>query len=534
MDCPVLRVPGRAFPVTIAHVAEAPPPSELLASALDTVWDIHVREPAGDVLLFLTGADECERAARELNARVAAAPADECGDMQVLPLYAALAPELQARVFAPPPPGCRRVVLATNLAETSLTVPGVVYVIDPGLVKQKEYDPATGVEALTVKPISRVAAAQRAGRAGRTCAGRCFRLFTAHALAHDMPAETVPEIGRVSLVAAVLHLKSLALPGLDVLSFDFLDPPAPGALADALRQLHVLDAIDADGCITRRGRDMAALPLDPPLAAATLAARDAGCLRAMCTLSGLLSAERVFDAHNPHAPQPQQPPGAALVSRAEAALGDHVVMLRCFQAWEREGGRRDWCRQHRLQARGLEFARDVRRQLLAAVKPRGDGEERDDPGLSLLRRALCAGYATRLARRLPRHNGYRTLNDAAVLAQLHPSCTPALADADGEGLGPALVVYHELVATPRPFLRHVCAVEEAWVASLLPRLCGVDVQRLSNGRLAAEAVKKDDALAELKHEAAPAPPPAVKPKADSAAVDAARQRFLDRKRKAAG
>ncbi len=448
----------------------------------------------------------------------------------MLPLYAALAPDMQARIFSAPPAGCRRVVIATNLAETSLTVPGVVYVVDPGLVKQKEYDPATGMESLLVRPISRVAAAQRAGRAGRTCAGRCYRLYTAHALAHDMPAETVPEIGRVSLVGAVLHLKSLALEGLDVLSFDFLDPPTPGALADALRQLHVLDAIDADGAITPHGRAMAALPLDPPLACATLAARKRGCLVDMCTLAGLLSAERIFDQHVPGQPG-GQPAGAELVSRAEAALGDHIVFLHTFQAWERAGARRDWCRQHRVQSRGLEFARDVQRQLLGVLKA---NDARDDgaagAGLAALRHALCLGFANRLARRLPRHNGYRTLNDTAVLTQLHPGCTPALADADGEGLGPEWVVYHELVAIPRPCLRHVCAVDEAWVTPLLARLRGVDVHRLSGGRAppAEAAVQAAEAAAPRP----PPPPPASKPKADDAAVEAARLRFLERKRKA--
>ncbi len=524
MDCPVLRVPGRTFPVQLAHTLEATPAGGVLQTALDTVWDVHVHEPPGDVLLFLTGADECERAVRELNARVAAAPPEECGDVQCLPLYAALPPEMQSRVFAPPPAGCRRVVVATNLAETSLTVPGVVYVVDPGLVKQKEYDPRTGMETLVVRPISRVAAAQRAGRAGRTCPGRCYRLFTAKALAHDMPAETLPEIARVSLVGAVLHLKSLDLPDLDVLAFDFMDPPTPGMLADALRQLFVLHAIDADGRITLLGRAMAALPLDPPLARATLAARDAGCLEDMCALAGLLSAERVFEPQPPGAP----PPGTELCTRADAALGDHVLLLRVFQAWEAAGGKRDWCREHRVQARSLEFARDVRRQLLALFP----GSERRKGSLASLRHALCLGFANKLARRMAHHNGYRTLGDVAVLAQLHAACTPALADADGAGLAPEWVVYHELVATgPRPFLRNVCAVEEAWVAPLTERLRNVDLQRLSGGRAGDVAVPvvaaAQPAAAQQQHVA-----PTAKPKADDAAIEAARLRFLERKRKA--
>jgi len=525
-DCPVLRVPGRCFPVTLAHALTATPSGTVFQAALDTVWDVHLHEPHGDVLLFLTGADEIERAVSELNARVVAAPADECGDIQCLPLYAALPPDMQARVFSPPPPGCRRVVVATNIAETSLTVPGVVYVVDPGLVKQKEYDPRTGMETLVVRAISRVAAAQRAGRAGRTCPGRCYRLFTAKALAHDMPAETTPEVARVSLVSVVLYLKSLDVPGLDVLAFDFMDPPAAGALVDALRQLFVLDAIDADGRITTLGRAMAALPLDPPLARATLAARDAGCLREMAGLVGLLSAERVFE----HVPPGSPPPGAELVSRAEATLGDHVVLLRVFQAWEAAGCGREWCRQHKVQARSLEFARDVRRQLLAVFPADAARESSGGGSLTALRRALCLGYANRLARRMSRHNGYRTLGEGAVLAQLHPSCSPALADADGAGLAPEWVVYHELVATgPRPFLRNVCAVEDAWVAPLTQRLQQVDVQRLSGGRVPAS-----EAAVEEHREKQQAAVPAAKPKADDDAVEAARQRFLERKRKAGG
>jgi ATP-dependent RNA helicase DHX8/PRP22 len=180
-----------------------------------------------------------------------------------------------------------------------------------------------------------------------------------------------------------------------------------------------------------------------------------------------------------------------------------------------------------VQSRGLEFARDVRRQLLAVFRGK-EGAERESAGLVSLRRALCLGFATRLARRMPRHNGYRTAGESAVLCQLHPSCSPALVAAD-EGLGPEWLVYHELVATPRAFLRQVCAVEEAWVVDLLPRLHDVDVQRLSGGRIAKEVLAV--AGEEVRVKAAPAPVD-VKAKADDAAVDAARQRFLERKRKA--
>lgn len=256
-DAPVITVPGRAHAVRVEHAADELPGSLLFQAAVDTVWDVHTGQPfPGDVLLFLSGAEEVERAARLLLARAAAAPSDEARDLQVLPLYAALPPEMQARVFAPPPPGCRRVVVATNVAETSVTVPGVVYVVDPGTCKLKSYDPASGVEVLQVAPISRVSAAQRAGRAGRVRPGACYRLYTSAALhlSGRMPAETAPEVRRSSLAAVVLFLKGLSLPGLDVLSFDFMDPPEGAALVDALVQLFALGALDGGGAVTPLGR----------------------------------------------------------------------------------------------------------------------------------------------------------------------------------------------------------------------------------------------------------------------------------------
>jgi len=526
--CPVLRVPGRVFPVTITHAMDAPPPGALLAAALDTVWEVHCSQPAGDVLLFCTGAEECERAVRELLRRAAAAPPELCGDLQALPLYAALPPEQQARIFRPAPAGARRVVAATNLAETSLTVPGVVYVVDPGTVKQKEFEPRSGLEQLLLRPISRVAATQRAGRAGRTCPGRCYRLYTAAALAGEMPAETAPEVQRSSLGSAVLQLKSLQLPGLDVLRFDFMDAPAPGALAEALLQLWLVGALDEEGALSALGRRMARLPLDPPLARAALAAADAGVLAECAALAGMLSAERVWEAAPPGSRQP--PPCTQLLSRAEAALGDHVLLLRTFQAWEAAGCGADWARARRVQPRSLELARSVRGQLLAlfpAQPPaRGGGG-----ALDALRRALCCGYAGRLARRVRSHNGYRTLavGGAALLAVLHPACSPALADADGGGLGPEWLLYHELLgAGSRPQLRTVCAVEPAWAQPLADRLQRADLRALSGGRAAMPAAEGGAQVAEP--QAAPQPqghaPP---PKAEGEAVEAARQRYLKRK-----
>lgn len=223
-NCPVFNVPGRTFPVEVVHSLEDHV-TDYEAAAVDTAIDIHCNRPEGDILVFLTGQAEIDRAVRALNDAVRALPPDACGDLQVVPLYAALPPELQSRVFAPAPPGVRRCVVATNIAETSVTVDGVVYVIDAGVVKQKDYNPRTGMDSLGVVPISRVQATQRAGRAGRTRPGICFRLYTQKKFDHEMPSATAPEIQRTSLVGATLYLKSLPL-DIDVLGFDYIDPPA--------------------------------------------------------------------------------------------------------------------------------------------------------------------------------------------------------------------------------------------------------------------------------------------------------------------
>ena len=371
-DCPVYHVPGRVYPVELAYATEQP--KNYAETALETVMDLHCSQGRGDILLFLTGKEEIERTCRRLNERVREMPEDECPDMQVLPLYAALSPELQARVFAPPPAGCRRVVVATNLAETSLTVPGVVFVVDPGFTKQNEYDPATGMDSLKVTSISAVQARQRAGRAGRTRAGRCFRLYTREHFELDMPTTTVPEIQRTSLVGTVLYLKTLRIEGLDVLDFDFLDKPDVEAMGDALRQLYALGAIDEDGAVTDLGREMSPLPVEPQLARAMLAARRFGCVDEMATVAAMLSVERVYTGNGPPREgggRRRRPPGAppeSLCSEHERRMGDHVVLMRTYQAWARGGHRRDFCERHGLSDRGMEFARDVRKQLLGVFR----------------------------------------------------------------------------------------------------------------------------------------------------------------------
>lgn len=252
-DAPLLAVPGRTHPVEIYYTPE--PERDYVDAALRTVLQIHATEPEGDILLFLTGEEEIEDASRKitLEAEELMREAD-CGPLKVYQLYGTLPPAQQQRIFepAPPPrrpggPPGRKVVVSTNIAETSLTIDGIVYVVDPGFSKQKVYNPRIRVESLLVSPISKASAQQRAGRAGRTRPGKCFRLYTEGAFQKELIEQTYPEILRSNLASTVLELKKLGID--DLVHFDFMDPPAPETMMRALEELNYLACLDDDGSV---------------------------------------------------------------------------------------------------------------------------------------------------------------------------------------------------------------------------------------------------------------------------------------------
>jgi len=193
---PIFRIPGRRYPVDILYTKA--PEADYLQAAVVTVLQVHASQPPGDVLVFLTGQDEIEAAEELLRSRARAA-GSALGELIIAPIYANLPSEMQAKIFEPTPKGARKVVLATNIAETSLTIDGITYVVDPGFCKQSAYNPRSGMSSLVVTPVSQASAQQRAGRAGRTAPGKCFRLFTAWSFQHELEPNTVPEIQRTNL-----------------------------------------------------------------------------------------------------------------------------------------------------------------------------------------------------------------------------------------------------------------------------------------------------------------------------------------------
>ncbi|XP_057251447.1 probable pre-mRNA-splicing factor ATP-dependent RNA helicase DEAH4 [Beta vulgaris subsp. vulgaris] len=534
--CPVLNVPGKLFPVEVIYRMDDDGGGggfrSYVDAALKVAIDIHVKEPEGDILIFMTGQEDIEKLVKKLEDRVRSLEEGSVMDAVIHPLHGSLPPELQVRVFSPPPPNCRRFIVATNIAETSLTVDGVVYVIDSGYVKQRQYNPSTGMYSLDVVKISRVQANQRAGRAGRTRPGKCYRLYPYVVYKDEFMEAAVPEIQRTSLGGSVLYLKTLDLPGIDILKFDFLDPPSYGSLGDALRQLYLIDAIDEDGLITSVGRTMSELPLEPSLSRTLIAANENGSLSQALTIAAMLSAETSLlpsfvkgsEKKRKHTPL-KLPDGDG--------LGDHIQLLQIYEFWSETNYDLEWCKEYGLQIRGMSFVKDVRGQLCQIMQKmakcpmevhgRHSSRERK---LSYrnLRRALCVGYANQLAERMMRHNGYRTLGLKSQLVKVHPS---SVLLPDEDGMLPNYVVFHELITTSSPFMRNVCAVEMQWISPILKKLENLDINKLSGGMSDLEDDTSGKVQDVLKKEAKDVESPADR----DSKIQAARDRFLARKGK---
>ncbi|KAG9157456.1 hypothetical protein Leryth_010291 [Lithospermum erythrorhizon] len=290
-------------------------------------YRIHLTEPEGDILLFLTGQEEIDYACQCLYERMKGL-GKNVPELIILPVYSALPSEMQSRIFDPAPPGKRKVVVATNIAEASLTIDGIYYVIDPGFAKQNVYNPKQGLDSLVITPISQASAKQRAGRAGRTGPGKCYRLYTESAFHNEMSPTSIPEIQRINLGTTTLNMKAMGIN--DLLSFDFMDPPSPQALISAMEQLYSLGALDEEGLLTKLGRKMAEFPLDPPLSKMLLASVDLGCSDEILTIIAMIQTGNIF--YRPREKQAQADQKRASAQRRKSSAFFTFV----YEAWKAE------------------------------------------------------------------------------------------------------------------------------------------------------------------------------------------------------
>ena len=468
---PIFVIPGRRYPVDIYYTKA--PEADYLDAAIVTVLQIHTTQPRGDILVFLTGQEEIESVLDTLLQRMKAFT-KATPELIPLPIYSSLPSEAQARIFAPTPAGARKVVLVTNIAETSLTIDGIVYVIDPGFSKMNSYNPRTGMESLIVTPVSKASANQRAGRAGRVAPGKCFRLYTARAYADELEENTVPEIQRVNLAHVVLILKSLGIN--DLLHFDYIDPPPSETLIAAFTQLYALGALNDKGELTKLGRRMAELPMDPQLAKMLLGSEAYHCTAEVLTICAMLGVGNAVM----YRPKDKAVHAETAHKLLQHPSGDHLTLLNVYAQWEAAGFSADWCFDHFVQHRSMKRARDIREQLLSLcdrVELTPSSAAADDQAVL---KAITSGYFYQIAR-LDRTGSYRTIKQQLTV-YIHPS---SALTRGGEGDGraqAACVLYHELVLTKKEYMRTVSAVQIEWLVEIAPHIYGKDVKELSATR----------------------------------------------------
>ena len=566
----MIKVPGRLFPVTTLYTQEAQ--DDYIDAALSAALQIHRDGEEGDILIFLPGQEEIEDLAALLRkhldeeanlARTLTSGENGTGDdddddsngggsqkpavdivqslkgmgtnlnsgqhvivngVLVCVLYAALPPEAQMFAFKPRPDGCtRKIILSTNIAETSVTVQGIRYVIDTGKQKVREFSGSTGMESLTVANVSKAQASQRSGRAGRMAEGFCFRLYPE--IAFDGLEETSPpEILRVNLAHVVLQLKGMGVH--DPRTFDFLTPPQKGTLMKAFNSLYALGAINEKMDITDHGKKLAKLPLDPIFGHLLLQSPVYGCTSEMLTAVSMLSAENVFyrpGGGDEAASGTAAAKAIAAHRRFASYEGDLPTLLSVYESWRREaiyipsfsGGKKaqrrrlaaaaqqkgsagkllhgDWCARNFISGRALVRAYDVRKQLseicAREIKKNGLGLNvkvscGDDRELFL--KCACAGLFLQAASRIKasvdvdekstKRSGdrsgtlyssrgrYKTIIGSEEIS-IHPTSVMF-----GRNPAPKCVVYTELLVTKKTYIRGVTQIREDWLQEIAPEI----------------------------------------------------------------
>ncbi|OJJ01386.1 hypothetical protein ASPVEDRAFT_129786 [Aspergillus versicolor CBS 583.65] len=459
----ICHIKGRQYPVKTIYSPE--PVHDFVDAALKVIFQIHYKEPIpGDILVFLTGQETVEALENLVN-EYATGMDPSLPKIQVLPLFAALPQVAQQRVFAPAPPRTRKIILATNIAETSVTVSGVRFVVDCGKAKIKQFRTRLGLDSLLVKPISKSAAIQRKGRAGREAPGQCYRLYTEKDyLALD--EVNTPEILRCDLSQSILNMKARGVN--NVIEFPFLTRPPREALEKALLQLLSIEALEETGKISAIGSHIAKLPLTPTLGRVLLAASDFGpdCLIDVIDIISCLSVENIFLNTTSEEKKEAAETARRDIYRRE---GDHLTMLATVRAYASENtDRKAWAERHLVSHRAMQSVMDVRKQLTAQCRQAkllpSSTESQDsnstirEPSPVLILRSFLRGFSTNTARLVP-DGSYRTVVGNQMVA-IHPSSVLF-------GKKVEAILYNEFVFTNRSYARGVSAVQMDWVGEAL-------------------------------------------------------------------
>ncbi|KAM3934162.1 putative ATP-dependent RNA helicase DHX40 isoform 2-T2 [Leptodactylus fuscus] len=496
-NCTVCKIPGKIFPIKKRfHNLIGPRDKDNNAYVTETVkvtLQTHLNELAGDILVFLTGQSEIEKACDVLYQK--AEMIDYRHDvfdsnvegLLILPLYGSMPTDQQKRIFLPPPKGIRKCVVATNIAATSVTIEGIRYVIDSGFVKQLNHNPRAGLDVLEIVPISKSEAVQRAGRAGRTASGTCHRIYSEEFWEKCMPDHMIPEIKRTSLTSVILTLKCLEVN--DVIRFPYLDPPEERFILEALRKLYQCSAIDRSGNVTDLGRFIVEFPLSPNLACALIKATSLGCEDLFLPVAAMLSVEHVFIQSGVSQKQKELEKSHKTLSEMAGGDNDFATLLSIFEQSKSSDHPASWCHKNAVHWRAVKSAFSVEKQLrditnkLKQLK-NFPVETSDVPKDELLTRCLCSGFFSNVARRSVGRT-FCTMDGNGSMVHIHPSSALF-----GQETNLEWILFHSVLVTSKIYVRTVCPIRYEWVKDLLPKLHDVDAYELSS--VAREEVTEEE------------------------------------------
>nr|XP_050855532.1 probable ATP-dependent RNA helicase DHX35 [Vespula vulgaris]XP_050855534.1 probable ATP-dependent RNA helicase DHX35 [Vespula vulgaris]XP_050855535.1 probable ATP-dependent RNA helicase DHX35 [Vespula vulgaris] len=447
----IMSVEGRLYPVDIFYVREPVP--NYVTSVVDTALKIHEVEEPGDILAFLTGLDEVDQAVSLLSEH-AKLIKDGKLKLQPLAMYGSLPNNEQLKVFWRAAKDTRKVIVATNIAETSITIPNVVYVIDCGFVKMPWFEPETQTNSLTIVPVSKASADQRAGRAGRVQSGKTYRLYTEEAY-NELPEATPPEMQRSDLAPAILQLKALGID--NVLRFNFPSAPPSKNLIAGMELLYALGAIDNDGELTTPlGMTMAEMPLEPTFGKCLIVSGQMGCSEEIASIIAMLQVQNVFI----------RPGGGQAIAKARVAHrkfeveeGDLLTLLNVYAAYEKNKTP-SWCQKNFLNNKALRRASEIRGQICRMLKKLDIPLTSCNGNVEQILKCITTGLFPKAAY-LHYTGVYKTIRGDKDLYIHSNSCLYTIQQ-------PQWILYCEIVQTNKTYMKDLTTIQSEWLLELAP------------------------------------------------------------------
>lgn len=478
-DAPILFVEGKMYPVERYYISK--PADDILDAMVKSIIQINQGEQTGDILCFLPGQEDIDKAVDILN-KIAPELPDEAPLIIPMPLYAALPPQQQMKIFSKLKPNQRKVIISTNIAETSVTVPGIKYVVDSGLRKVKVWRHQLGLSTLLTVPISKASATQRAGRAGREFEGKCFRLYRESDYL-KLTDTTEPEILRSEIISPVLMLKKLGVD--DILGWHWLENPGQDSLIASLQQLYKLNALNNLGNITELGEKMVVLPVAPHLASVLIKAQEFGTSDEVIDIVSCLSVDNLLLT-----PSSEKRDEVNSLRKDTCTMGStygDLIMLKelydIFNTIKEADERKKWCKDMSISYKGFKNVIRIRKQISEYMNLLGSDNYNDDDkmdddlfesinkqnkpiNVEYILKSFLSGFISNTAIGMP-DRSYRTVTNGNLIS-VHPSSLLFGSKKDA-------IMYIEYVYTVKGYARNVSAIKLEWLQEVAPQLQGAKV-----------------------------------------------------------